>query len=317
MNSTRTDVTIEGKVRIGVTVTCADPDRRSPAVVLIMGTGKLDKDGNGTGFHSDLYKNMAAMFVEWGCVTVQYDKRGCHSTEGDFNTAGLSDLVDDAVSVIEYTKGLPCVDPDRVIVCGHSEGAIIATILSQREDVAGLILLGGAAMGMKEALYYQNRALAKEVDGMKGIKGAIMRRLSSEEKNIAKVDKIFDRCRSADKPVIRYSGVRMSTKWWKEHESYTSEDLAGLVRAFGKPVLAITGDKDVSSDYHCLDRIRGAPNVECYVSKNVNHILREIDDDNSMLKVKKQYARLASRPMDGGTVETIHAWMGQFLPEGQ
>ena len=161
-------ISIKGNVSIGATISCPDENKKYPAIVLIMGTGKTDRDGNEKSFKTDVYKNLANMFTEFGFVTVRYDKRGTFETEGDYNTAGLSDLIDDAVSVIRYTKALTYVDETRIIVCGHSEGAMIATLLSEKEDTAGLLLLGGAATSMKDALLYQNHLVAEEFAKKKG-----------------------------------------------------------------------------------------------------------------------------------------------------
>ena len=116
---------------IGATVAYPDKDSVRPAIVIIMGTGKLDRDGNATGYRMDIYRNLSDTFVEEGFVTVRYDKRGTNGSTGDFNSAGLSDFIDDAASVVRYAKSLPFVDPGKVIVCGHSEGAMIATLLPQ------------------------------------------------------------------------------------------------------------------------------------------------------------------------------------------
>lgn len=43
-------VAIEGKVTLGATVSYIDKGSKSPVVVLIMGTGKTDRDGNEKGF---------------------------------------------------------------------------------------------------------------------------------------------------------------------------------------------------------------------------------------------------------------------------
>lgn len=301
------EIIIEGAVSIGATVTYADKGRRSPAVILIQGTGKGDRDGNQTGLKWDLYRNLAGTFSDMGCVVARYDKRGIGKTAGSLSTAGLSDLVDDAVSVIRHIKSLPFVDEDRVIVCGHSEGAIIATILSRKEKVAGLILLGGAGVSLKDALYYQNRLVADQSESMKGFKGFLIRRTSGGEKGIAKVDSIFGKALSTDKATI--GAAHISAKWLREHGSYTSEDLVSIVRDFGGPVLAITGTADISMDYRMLDAFDGASNVECFTPENVNHILREIDDDNSILNIRKQYARLAAKPMDPGVEKRIRDWM--------
>ena len=309
-------VNIEGKVRLGATVTRNGSDR-SPAIVLIMGTGKLDRDGNGTGFKMNLYKNMADIFAEHGYVVVRYDKRGTHGSGGDFNSAGLSDMVDDAGSVVRYTKSLPYVDENKIIVCGHSEGSMIATLLSQKEDVAGLILLGGAGICLRDALGYQQMLLDKEANGKKGIVGAIMRRTANAEKTAAKTDALFEKCRDSDKDTIRVSGSKVSAKWFREHGSYTSNDFEEMIRSFGKPVLAITGTADLHMDYRRLDALRDIPSVQCFTPEGVNHILRKVDDDNRITGIRKQYTRLASRPMDQDTADVIFGWLENVAPTGE
>lgn len=305
-------VTIKGSVSIGATVSYPDDSGKYPAIVLIMGTGKTDRDGNEKGFRTDLYKNFAEMFAKCGFVGVRYDKRGTYQTEGNYNTAGLSDLIDDAISVIRYTKSLPYVDETRVIICGHSEGAMIATLLSSKEDTAGLLLFGGAATCMKDALLYQNYLAAEEFAKKKGLLGMLLRSQTSQEKTDAKVDAMFQKCISAKKDRVFFGGAMLNAKWVKEHASYRSEDYVALLEQYGKPILAVTGTADISTDYRRLSALHGIPFAESYTPYNVNHILREIDDDNSVMTVKKQYGRLAVQPVHSDTEQYIKKWLSQF-----
>lgn len=306
------EVTIKGNVSIGATASYSDDSKKYPAIVLIMGTGKTDRDGNEKGFRTDLYRNFAKMFVEFGFVCIRYDKRGTHQTEGNYNTAGLSDLVDDAISVIRYAKSLSYVDETRVIVCGHSEGAMIATLLSAKEATAGLLLLGGAATGMRDALLYQNYLAAAEFAKKKGLPGMLLRSQTSKEKTDAKLDAMFQKCISAKKDRVFFGGAMLNAKWVKEHASYSSQDYVTLLEQYGKPVLAVTGTADLSADYRQLSALGDIPLIESYTPKDVNHILREIDDDNSMMTVKKQYLRLAALPVHAATKQRIKDWLSGF-----
>lgn len=310
-------VTIKGNVSIGATVSYPDdsranPVRKYPAIVLIMGTGKTDRNGNERGFKTDLYKNLAKMFAEFGYVSVRYDKRGTYQTGGDFNTAGLNDLVDDAISVIRYTKSLSDVDEARVIVCGHSEGAMIATLLSEKEDTAGLLLLGGAVTCMKDALLYQNYLAAEEFAKKKGLLGMLLRSQTLQEKTDARTEAMFSKCVSAKKDRVFFGGTMLNAKWVKEHASYCSEDYAALLKQYSKPVLAVTGTADISTDYRRLSALHDIPFAESYMPHNVNHILRGIDDNNSVMTVKKQYKRLAAQPIHSATKQHIKDWLNQF-----
>ncbi|AMK13500.1 alpha/beta fold family hydrolase [methanogenic archaeon mixed culture ISO4-G1] len=304
---------IDGDVRLGATIAANDFEGKKPAIVLIMGTGNSDRDGNSRGFQTDMYKNFAWTFAEWGFVTIRYDKRGTHESGGKRPLYGFEALVNDAVSVVEYAKTLPYVDADKVIVFGHSEGGMIASVLSDRTDTAGLMIMGAAGMSMKDALHFQNWELAEEAKRTKGFKGFLLRGASNTEKNNAKVDRMFAKASATDKDKIFISGGIINAKWIREHDAYTADALIAKLSAYGKPILAVTGTKDLSADYKALDRLRGISNVECYVPEGVNHIFREVDDDNSVLKVKKQYMRLSKKPVHKGTEDKMHEWLSQFI----
>lgn len=305
-------VTISGAESIGATVTYTDKNTESPAIVIIMGTGKTDRDGNEKGFRTDLYKQLAALFAEQGFVCIRCDKRGTFQSTGNYNTAGLHDLTDDAISVIRYAKSLPYVDETKVLVCGHSEGAMIATLLSEKEDTAGLLMLGGAATSMKDGLLYQNALAADEFKHKKGLLGVLLRKQASEEKTAAKVDAMFEKCVAAEKDSVFFGGTMLNAKWVREHASYTTDDYVRMLKKYGKPILAITGTADLSMDYRKLSALEDIPSAEIFTPDKVNHILREIDDDNSIMTAKKQYERLASQPMHKGTEEKIKEWLNRF-----
>ena len=299
-------VRIEGKFAIGATITRNDAEI-SPAIVIVMGTGKLDRDGNGKGMNLNFYRDLADFFGSKGFVVARFDKRGTHESEGDFNSTGLNDLVDDAISVVRFVKQLPYVDENRVIVCGHSEGAMIATLMAEKEGLAGLILLGGAATSMKDGLHYQSVEVEQQSKDMKGLKGMIIRRSASLEKSEAKSARMFEKARNSGKDK---SMLGPSPKWLREHESHSTEDYVSILRSFGRPVLAITGKSDLNVDYRQLDNIRDIPGISCYAPDGINHILRKVDGDNSILDIKKQYVRLSREPIDEDVLRTIGEWLG-------
>ena len=305
-------VMIKGNFNIATTVTYEDENKKYPAVVLIMGTGKLDRDGNGFGFKSNLYKDLAESFAGCGFVTARYDKRGTHHSGGSFKKAGLSDLVNDAISVVRYLKKQPYVDEKRIIVCGHSEGSMIATLLAEKEDVAGLILLGGAGMNMKDALYYQNRLVAEDIPNLKGLTAALMKKTFDIDKQLAAVDELFEKSAKTDKDTVFMKGASMPAKWIREHSAYTSAGFAKKVIDFGRPVLAVTGKADVQADYRFLEAFEGAENVECHTPEKLNHILRDNYGDNSVLNIKKQYRRLIGEPISSELLTIMREWLQNF-----
>ena len=137
-------IIINGEINIGATISYPDKNKKYPLVILIAGTGSLDRDGNAFGFKTNIYKDLSDMFVSMNSVCIRYDKRGTYESKTNNLNFGLSDYVDDVSAIINYAKKLDNVDSEKIIICGHSEGTMIATLLTQKENLRGIILLGGA-----------------------------------------------------------------------------------------------------------------------------------------------------------------------------
>lgn len=292
-------VTIQGENKIGATISRPD-DKKHPLVLLIMGTGKLDRDGNKKGFESNIYKNLSDMFVNMGYVCIRYDKRGTHESTGNFNATGLSDLVNDSASVIEYAKNLPYVDKERIIACGHSEGAMIATLLTKQEKLESVILLGGACICLRSAMEYQNFRVLDEFANKRGIVAWYINKLLNKEKIKKQLTALYQKAKNAKKDTFFFRGAFLPAKWLKEHGELSDEDYIKMLEDYNGKVLAITGKGDLQADYTCLEKLKEFENVITYAPDNVNHLLREIDDNNSILTVQKQYKRLIKKPIHEG-----------------
>lgn len=308
MNIIEEKVLINGEHKIGATVSRPD-DTQRPLILLIMGTGKADRDGNMKGFKTDFYKNLSDMFVNMGYVCIRYDKRGTHESTGKFNSVGLSDLVNDSASVIEYAKTLPYVDKNKIIACGHSEGAMIATLLTKQTKLERIILLGGACMCLKSALEYQNFSILDEFKDKKGFLAWLMNKTMSKEKITKQLTTLFEKAKKASKDTFFYRGAFLPAKWLREHGNLTDEDFIKMIEEYNGKVLAITGQSDLQADYTCLDKIAEFENVTTYSPEKANHMLREIDDNNSFLTVQKQYKRLTKQPIQTGIQKEIEEFL--------
>lgn len=301
---------IKGSIDIGATISYLDKENKKPLVVLLMGTGTTDRDGNTKKFKTNFYKNLSDMFVSIGCVTIRYDKRGTHESTGNYKNAGLSDLVDDAVSVINYGKNLEYVDSNRVIICGHSEGAMIATLLTKKVEVNGLLLLGGAGISMKSALIYQNLLVLKQYEDKKGFIAWYLKKVLTREKIEKQFNYLFKKAEKSKKDRYFFNGALFNTKYMREHGSLTDEYFINILNNYSGKVLAVTGTADLSADYHSLEKLNS--NIKAFAPQDVNHILRQIDDNNDIMKVKQQYKRLCKEDIDKQTKEIIISWINSF-----
>lgn len=301
-------IIIHNDINIGATVAYKDKEEKRPLVLLIMGTGTLDRDGNGFGFKSNLYKDLSDMFVDMGYVCIRYDKRGTHESTGNVKTSGLSDLVNDAANVINYAKKLDYIDSEKIVVCGHSEGSMITTLLTKTENLQGIILLSGACMSLKEAMLYQNYLVIEQVKNMKGILGWFLRKTLKNINVEKQVSDIYEKAEIASKETYFYNGTLLNTKYMREHNALTGEDYINLLKAYKGKILAITGQSDVQADYKTLERISDIEGVTISTPKELNHILRETDKEPNIMNIKKEYKVLLKKPISPIIKETISKW---------
>ena len=304
-------VFIQGESTIAATMTIPnDGQSTDPVIVLIGGTGGLNRDGNGRGFKSNLYKDLAEWLTTQGFVTVRFDKRGIGKSGGDRNSVGLSGLVDDVATMIRYLKSLDYVSQD-ILLLGHSEGCIVATLAAERESVSGLILLSGAGVALKTSMQEQAHFLLDEVKRTKGIKGMLLRLSLNEKSVIGKQQKLFERVTATDQDTMRIQLMKFPAKWLREHLAYTDDSLRDRLVQLSIPTLALTGDRDVQTDVHHLDELDAlhAEHIEVQKIRNMDHMLKHFDGEMSILDVKKQYRAQLKEPLHLELQHQLHEWL--------
>ncbi len=137
------------------------PDTGSEVVaIIIAGSGPTDRNGNSGGLMTNTYYKLASALAERGIATLCYDKQGIGASRFDDPAAHpessvrFDDFIDDARAWIGplRAKGF-----SRVILAGHSEGALIALCLAADDPTAadGVISLCGAGYPMDQILQMQ------------------------------------------------------------------------------------------------------------------------------------------------------------------
>ena len=76
----------DGAVTLAGTLATPSGGRRAPAVVLVSGTGPVDRDVTFVGHK--LFPVMAQRLARDGIASLRFDKRGVGESEGDFSSAG-------------------------------------------------------------------------------------------------------------------------------------------------------------------------------------------------------------------------------------
>ncbi|KAA0779232.1 alpha/beta hydrolase [Bacillus sp. AR2-1] len=304
------EVAINSEFTLQGTITKPKADGKYAAVVIIAGSGEVDRDGMIVPLKlaSNIYKDLAHVIARLGVVTLCFDKRGVGKSEGEFQKTGMWDLVNDIEAMITYVKEQPFVDSENIILVGHSEGCMLASVINARTPVNGLILLTGAAESLEEATKRQREIAYKELKEQKGIKGKLMRLLNVEKRGEKQMGKIKEKMMNTEKDTIKVGFKPMNAKWYREHFQH---DIYKDLQQVTCPVLAIAGDKDFQANPEKAKRIGDyvQGDSEVYVIKNMDHTLKYFEGDFKALQFKKIYTESADKPLHPELEGIIVNWM--------
>ncbi|MCQ6561971.1 alpha/beta hydrolase family protein [Paenibacillus mendelii] len=88
-----------------------------------------------------LFVEAAEQLTNSGYLVLRFDYGGCGESTGDYGSGGLDKLIEQTRTVLDYTAGLDLVDPDRIILLGHSLGGAVAVLTAARDSrVKSLVL---------------------------------------------------------------------------------------------------------------------------------------------------------------------------------
>lgn len=135
-------------VRLAGTLTLPAGTGPFPAVLMLTGSGPQDRN-NGSpelpGYAP--YAQFAAALAKAGIASLRLDDRGVGGSTGDVTVATADELLLDADAAFAFLQNRPAIDPARIAVLGHSEGATVAAMLAaRRHDVHAVVALAGPTL---------------------------------------------------------------------------------------------------------------------------------------------------------------------------
>lgn len=166
---------------LGGTLTLPEGKGPFPAAVLVSGSGSQNRDEELFGHKP--FKLIADFLTRNGIAVLRYDDRGVNASGGNAAGATTGDLAVDARAAMDFLLMRPDIDPEKIGVIGHSEGALIAFILSSAyKDYAYVVSLAGPGVDGKTLLLDQSNHIAK----LSGASEAVL------EDNRKVMDRVYD-----------------------------------------------------------------------------------------------------------------------------
>ncbi len=141
--------------------------RKFPAVIMLTGSGPQDRDET-IGRHKP-FQAIAHFLAENGVASLRFDDRGVDQSNGDFLNSTSEDFAKDAIAVWKYAKTIPGIDPLRIGMLGHGEGALVGPMAAVWEhEIAFLILLAPPGLTGSQILKSQIDRIS-ELQGMSDV----------------------------------------------------------------------------------------------------------------------------------------------------
>ena len=246
MSFTERDWTVERNgFTLKGTACLPDAEGRFPVVLILGGSGQVDRNGDVRGRGPSIYAKLAHALAKSDVASYRYDKRGSGVSGGEFLSAGFHDLADDAQACWESLRDAPFSNPDRMYMMGHSEGTAMAAQLSARvtQPPRGLILLCPFAESAEAMLIQQAEQIDRELPNVPGLLGILLRLKNFITGPTAQsIRKLLDRVRTLDGGVVRLGPSRVSARWLRE---LIDLDIDRLYRSVPCPMLLLSGEKDL------------------------------------------------------------------------
>jgi pimeloyl-ACP methyl ester carboxylesterase len=275
----------------------------APALVLVGGSGPLDRDGFVAGI--PVLGQMARDLAAAGFIVVRYDKRGVGQSGGRTETATLADYAEDVRAILRWLDDQKDVDDDRIGLVGHSEGAWVAMTAASRDDrAAALALVGGASTtGAELVLEQQRHMLERSKAPDADAKIALQKRINQAVATGSGWDDIPADVRSA-----------AETPWF---QSFLTFDPARVMRDIRQPVLIVQGALDTHVPTSHADKLaelaparKRRAAVDTAIIPGVNHLLvpattGEVDE----------YPSLAGKEVSSAVTSAIANWMTKRFQE--
>jgi uncharacterized protein len=298
-----------GPVTLVGTLTLPDGPGPHPLVVMIHGSGPLDRDENMPGQALNIFNALAASLAEAGYAAFRYDKRGCGASTGDYLTHGFADLIGDAAAVVAGLRAMPGFGPVHLL--GHSEGTVLAPqVAAQSGGIAGLILICPYIQDGRAILMAQASQMARMFRDMRGPKGWVIRSVLWLRGGVERQQaRTIDRLLGSTDAVMKIGGKDADARSLRD---FLRSDNRAVHAANRLPTLLVAAEKDIQCDPADAEAIAALnPAAAVVTLQDMTHVLRR----KAGLHSFADYPDLIAGPVDPQVGSEIVAWLrGQAGP---
>lgn len=286
------DLTLTGTL----TIPAGSPKNRS-VVLIVGGTGPIDRDGNSPyGLTGNTYKLLADSLVMQGLAVARYDKRFSGPGRADALTKLPQpplpdDYISDAVGFIRLLRADGRFR--QVIVAGHDEGSLVGMLAARQAGANKFISLAGAGRNLADLL----RDRLMPATGPADVRQELLSLLDSL------------RTGQTVHPQSVQLKAQFTLRAQPAYRAWMQLDPVDALKAFGGPVLIIQAGNDTQLSPIDAERLRTArPDAAFTLFDQMTHQLKNYA--GSSLIGNRQTYNQPALPVTPGFAAVIAQFVG-------
>ncbi|MFC2349291.1 alpha/beta hydrolase family protein [Capnocytophaga granulosa] len=233
-------------------------ENQPPLAILIAGSGPTDRDGNQAQFKNNSLKYLAEGLAQKGIATFRYDKRviaQINKATVQEEKMTFEDEVNDALLVVNHFKD----KYKKIILIGHSEGALVGLLVAQKVVVSKFVSISGA--GNSSATLIEEQ-IGKNAPQLKEESQKIISQLRKGE--------LVENISPYLAPVFRKSVQPYLISWFKYEPT---KEIAKLQI----PILIVQGTNDLQVEDKEAQLLKEAqPKAQILLIEGMNHVLKKV-----------------------------------------
>ena len=280
---------LEGSLRLAKT------SKKTPVVLLLAGSGPTDRNGNQYGLENNSLQMIAAALYEQGISSLRIDKRGIGESKDAMKSERsmtIDAFVEDAKMWIKFLHKSNSFS--KIIVAGHSEGALIALLASEKNKaVSGYISIAGAGRSADDIIKEQ---FSKVPDNVKDIIFPLIDRLKKGDSISNVPPTLYMLFRPSVQPYMK--------SWFRYNPSEE-------IKKLDMPVLILQGDKDIQVKTKDAELLAAASKKSTLrLIQNMNHVLKycETDEKEKQMEIYDN----ATMPLHPDLIKYLSEYMQTF-----
>ena len=233
-------------------------ENQPPLAILIAGSGPTDRDGNQVQFKNNSLKYLAEGLAQKGIATFRYDKRviaQINKATVQEEKMTFEDEVNDALLVVNHFKD----KYKKIILIGHSEGALVGLLVAQKVVVSKFVSISG--VGNSSATLIEEQ-IGKNAPQLKEESQKIISQLRKGE--------LVENISPYLAPVFRKSVQPYLISWFKYEPA---KEIAKLQI----PILIVQGTNDLQVEDKEVQLLKEAqPKAQLLLIEGMNHVLKKV-----------------------------------------